>query len=47
MGFIKLQVLDHLFGWTGFRESYGRNTWNWLVAAFKPRFVVGTVLDLI
>jgi len=36
------QVLDHLFGWTGFRESYGRNTWNWLVAAFKPRLLLSS-----
>ena len=42
----ELQVLDDVFGWVGFRESYGCNTWNWLVAAFRPRFVVGTVLDL-
>ena len=34
----ELQVLDDIFGWL---VGLG-----WLVAAFKPRFVVGTSFDL-
>ena len=36
---VQLKVLDELFGWTGFRESYGNSTWRWLVAALGPKYV--------
>ena len=26
------QVLDEVFGWGGFRSSYGNETWAWLIA---------------
>ena len=35
---VQLKVLDELFGWTGFRESYGNSTWRWLVAALSPKY---------
>ena len=35
---MQLKVLDELFGWTGFRESYGNSTWRWLVAALSPKY---------
>ena len=36
---VQLKVLDELFGWTRFRESYGNSTWRWLVAALGPKYV--------
>ena len=34
----KVQVLDGVFGWTGFRPSYANSTWQWLTAAFDPKY---------
>ena len=34
----KVQVLDAVFGWTGFRPSYANSTWQWLTAAFDPKY---------
>ena len=34
----KDQVLDGVFGWTGFRPSYANSTWQWLTAAFDPKY---------
>ena len=31
------QVLDSVFGWGGFRSSYGNETWAWLIAALDPK----------
>ena len=32
------QVLDEVFGWGGFRSSYGNATWTWLIAALDPKW---------
>ena len=32
------QVLDEVFGWGGFRSSYGNETWTWLTAALDPKW---------
>ena len=32
------QVLDEVFGWGGFRSSYGNDTWTWLIAALDPKW---------
>ena len=32
------QVLDKVFGWGGFRSSYGNDTWTWLIAALDPKW---------
>ena len=32
------QVLDEVFGWGGFRSSYGNETWTWLIAALDPKW---------
>ena len=34
----QLKVMDPVYGWVGFRQSCGMGTWQWLVAALKPRF---------
>ena len=34
---ITIQVLDSIYGWTGFRSSFGNSTWTWLTAAFDPK----------
>ena len=34
----KVQVLDAVFGWTGFQPSYAKSTWQWLTAAFDPKY---------
>ena len=34
----KVQVLDAVFGWTEFRPSYANSTWQWLTAAFDPKY---------
>jgi len=36
------QVLDSIYGWTGFRESYSNSTWIWLVAAFDPKILMSS-----
>ena len=33
-----VQVLDAVFGWTGFQPSYANSTWQWLTAAFDPKY---------
>jgi len=36
------QVLDGVFGWTGFRPSYANSTWQWLTAAFDPKLLLSS-----
>jgi len=36
------QVLDEIFGWTGFRSSYGNETWTWLTAALDPKILMSS-----
>ena len=42
---IECHVLDAVFGWGGFRSSYGNATWTWLIAELDPKWAkynVGT-----
>jgi len=36
------QVLDEVFGWGGFRSSYGNETWTWLTAALDPKILMSS-----